>query len=232
MPGHLTIFRYSKQVIDEFMLFPNLRDTKSFLAEPWIDPASEESMYSYFLFVQSNLTFVRFDAMIFSDYHISSPGLGVYQVDDVWKFNRSDSSPLHIKDVVNSRVAINEVLKKHDLERREWRSFTAEGAEHVVELKVGEYTGVLWFPKDLAVHYDTDWTVRFWEKGMRRFLYRRYPHGVVVERAEPGRPVVVPPLQISEESNVDGPLLRERLYNHLQHEKYTGISPFYEYFSE
>lgn len=232
MPGHLTVFRYSQHVLDEFMLFPNLRDIQSYLAEPWIDDASEESIYSYFVFWQSGLTFVRFDAMVQADYHVTSPALGTYEIQDIWKLNRSDSSPLHVKEVVMQRRVVNVLLKNHHLEppnETAWRSYTQHGREHTVQLKLGEYTGVLWFPKNISTHYDTDWSGDFFREKARRLIYRREARGEVKERLEPWKNLILPPVGTSLDAdtsaqttaNTDGALLVERLYDHLQHEKYT-----------
>jgi len=58
-----------------------------------------------------------------------------------------------------------------------------------------------------------------------RYTMRREPHGAVTERFEPEDMIMLDPLAPYDDwiyGNWNRPLLREALYNHLQHEKYTS----------
>ncbi|KAJ7593636.1 hypothetical protein C8J56DRAFT_1043438 [Mycena floridula] len=228
MPGHLMVFRHSHVITDEFMRLPNLLNVDAFLAEPWINEASEESEYSHFLFAKSNLTFLRFDAMINSDYHLSSPGLGVYQTENEWKFDLTNSSDAsHPQQIIDLRVPITEAMYRYanaENSKTSRPTFTDKGKEHIVELMVGGHADIeVWFPERYACHYHTDWFEAFWAGG-RRLVYRREPQGPIVERLEPGVAFFIPPLHLPDTdlpSEENRPVIREMLYNHLQHEKYT-----------
>ncbi|KAF9528932.1 hypothetical protein CPB83DRAFT_893901 [Crepidotus variabilis] len=219
LPGHLMFFKHSTFVLEEFMTFPNFKTVDAFLNLPWIGISAEESEYSHFAFTNPNLTFLRFDAMTTTPYHISSPGTGIYNIANDAQWDLWTEKP--VPSSAESRVVITSVVRDYV---RGWKprpSFTEEGTEYEVKLREGEWPRYTWFPLEYAVDFATDYD-KFQFRG-RRFIYRRVAGGPIFDRQEDDQIVLFPPSIPSDSfhNRHNRPYLQEMLYNHYQAEKYA-----------
>ncbi len=151
--------------------------------------------------------------MVHQSAHVST-------LDGVFGFDGVNTSALRKHQDALVPLSMTSLGQRNDLIEavRTWRAkqrratFTSEGQEYTVDLHDGEFPGGLWFPKQFSVHYRPDYG-RVPKNDVRRYLMRRAPNGVIVERVEPMPPVYI---------EVDGArwTMTEGLYNHFQAEKY------------
>jgi hypothetical protein len=111
--------------------------------------------YSNFAFLNTNLTFLRFHALVPSRFHLASPGRGVYSLENELKWDLS--SPMSPAGG-DGRAAINTMLDQRGQEWKQTSTFSKEGREYVVELREGLFPEFLWFPKHFAVDFIPDYT--------------------------------------------------------------------------
>jgi len=215
LPGHLSFFRHSSRVVDQFMLFPNFRSVDTFLNMPWLGGDTEESEWSHFAFLNTNLTFLRFDAMITTPSHLSSLGTGVYAI----------ANDKRLPSTSELRSTFNSIIHERE---RDWvhrPTFSSAGVEYAIDLVDGQYPHWAWFPKQYTVHYAPDYAKITRDVG-RRFIMRRTPGGPTSERQEPDDRLFIP-LAVSDDRDpttldISGrPYLLELLYTHFQKEKYA-----------
>ncbi|KAF8333036.1 uncharacterized protein EI90DRAFT_3153808 [Cantharellus anzutake] len=243
-PGHLTFFRHSERVIDEYMKYPRLKDLKTWLRigedktleedqgweshrlRDWISEGAEEVEYSTYTLTNPRLTFLRFPALSFTSHHLSSASLGVYGV--------TDGDRLDL--ITPAASAANRELIRNILEERKeatvprhnpFQLFSPEGYEYVVKLHNATFSGWLWFPLRYSVHYEPDFKLAD-AMGFRRYVMRRAANGPVTERLEPAEPIFMRPPSgnlkndpnANKEARSGQPILFEFLYNHFQVEKF------------
>ena len=115
----------------------------------------EEIEYSTYTFMNPRLTFLRFPGLIYTSFHVSSPSLGVYGVENHSGLDlstpdsRSETREL-IRGILEERKVVS-------VEAREtFHTFSDQGFEYGVELRNANYSGWLWFPLRYAVHYEPD----------------------------------------------------------------------------
>lgn len=123
---------------------------------------AEECNYSNFAFMHSNLTFLRFDAMVPTRYHLASPGAGVYAV---MSHERGDMDKAH--STAESRSSLNSLLQHHE---RDWvphPTLSSAGVEYPVELLEGQWPYFVWFPQQYSVHYSTNYNNMGRDTGQR-----------------------------------------------------------------
>ncbi|KAF9031525.1 hypothetical protein BDZ89DRAFT_1063922 [Hymenopellis radicata] len=218
-PGHMMFYRHSDDVVRELMNMPHVRDMDSFMQDPFLSHISEEVEWSHFTLLNANLSFVTFPAMVHQSIHVST-------LDGVFGFDGVDTSAMRKHQSEADALvplSMTSLEQRNDLIQavRTWRAthqtrsratFSSEGQEYTVALHDGEFPGGLWFPKEFSVHYQPDYG-RAPKNDMRRYLMRRAPNGVIVQRVEP-----MPPAHIQ----VAGAqwTMVEGLYNHFQSEKY------------
>ncbi|KAF9515859.1 hypothetical protein BS47DRAFT_1341465 [Hydnum rufescens UP504] len=216
-PGHLAFFRNSPDVVDQFMTFPNLVNADAFATLPWIGSDSEEVEYSNFAFLNTNLTFLRFHALVPSRFHLASPGRGVYGLENGPKWDLSlPTSPTS----GDGRAAINTILDQRGHEWKQTPTFSKKGREYVVELREGLFPEFVWFPKHFAVDFVPDYTQI--PRAGKRYAMRRAKNGPVTDRMEPDDVIVLPPKDGSMDfDRYNRPFFVEFLYVHFQVEKYA-----------
>lgn len=173
LPGHLMFFRHAKHVVDEFMTLSNLRSPEAYLKDPWIGPDAgelvilftknlaltlgpivEESDYSHFAFLNTRLTFLWFEAMISTQYHISSPGTGMYNVHNEWWWDFWTPTPF--PSVAESRSLMTTLIRGYVKSWTKRPTFSDRGSEYEVQVREGEWPNFIWFSKGLAVDFVTD----------------------------------------------------------------------------
>ncbi|KAI0261005.1 hypothetical protein BC834DRAFT_492851 [Gloeopeniophorella convolvens] len=226
MKGHLSFFRHSPEVTRQFLTFPNFRTQHTFLTLPWIETDAEEAEYSHFALLQTNLTFLQFDAMVPTRFHLTAGGGagGTYSLfnDGQWEF-----AALGAQTDPAARLLFSDLMDEH---ARGWApraTFSDAGHEREVHLRGGESAHFVWFDRKYAVDYLSAFTDPNVFIGAR-YVMRRAPGGRVVERfePEPDAKIIVPPLEgpsidYGHWDHWNRPYLHEMLYNHFQNEKYA-----------
>ncbi|VDB89105.1 unnamed protein product [Peniophora sp. CBMAI 1063] len=238
VPGHLAIFRRDAAVAAEFMKVDWLSSFSSFENMPFTPTeATEEAEFSHLLFMRTGLSFLRFDALADSQYHVSTLG-GVFALEDPTAamlalddydavahipipgraYNES-APPTAGEVLLASRAHITTVVRQRLRDAHRRSTFSPEGREVAVDLlndKHADHGLVYWFPADFAVYYHSSLgrDMLMHGRDTRRFLMRRQRGGPVTERFEPEVR-----LAFGSHSTRPRPWLREAIYTHFQREK-------------
>lgn len=212
------------------MKFRTFRGIREFLEEEWVGPdpgmrhlchssrrsstnLSDEGEYSWHLLTQTNLTFLRFPAMVANHYHLSTTSnpfsssalSSVYGILDDYKW--STQAHAHIINPSNRRARATLAQKVHDhksgllsavppTHRRRAsysrkaipklrKTFSDKGKEYEVALRIGAYQGHLWYPQRYAVDFVRNSSPAFNPPVSLKYVLRREPHGPMYHRAEP-----------------------------------------------
>ncbi|KAJ8521549.1 hypothetical protein ONZ45_g1758 [Pleurotus djamor] len=218
-PGHLAFFRNSPRVVQEFFRFPNFQSIDAFMDLPWLTEASEEAEYSFWAFTHTSLTFLRFPGMVESELHFSSPDKGTFAIREPWNWKAATT----LGEVSNkiSRAALSTILA--NVTRAVGRStFTTRVKDSVANLRQGEYSGVLWFPKKYAVEAMIDCS-SYTDATHKLFIMRREPNQPVFYRFEPNGETMFPiPRLPAHPTETEPPIyVWDMLYKHFQSEKYS-----------
>jgi hypothetical protein len=112
----------------------------------------EEVAYSNFAFYHSNLTFLIFPGLTYTEQFIASPGRGVYALEHVDK--RLLDVTLEANESTNPafRSSINAMLDRHEAEWKPSPTFSSDVVEYPIELREGAWEQWVWFDK----HYTVD----------------------------------------------------------------------------
>lgn len=238
VPGHMAVFRRDPAVSAAFLQVDWLSSFDNFETMPFTPTeAAEEAEFSHVLFMRTGLTFLRFDALADSQYHVSTLG-GVFALEDPTAamlalddydatvhipmpgsgYNES-APPTPGEVLLASRAHITTVVQQRLRDTSRRNTFSANGIEGEVELlndKNAEHGLVYWFPANFAVYYHSMLGNEMLMHGrdMRRFLMRRDRGGAVTERFEPEVR-----LAFGSHSTRPRPWLREAIYTHFQREK-------------
>ncbi|KDQ20882.1 hypothetical protein BOTBODRAFT_169589 [Botryobasidium botryosum FD-172 SS1] len=222
LPGHLAFFKHATHISDQFMNLPNLQTMDAYMTMPWIGSDAEECEYSHFAFLDSNLTFLRFNAMVYTRFHLSSPEAGTYNLENEYRWDLSPA-PLPFPTTTESRKIIYSLVREHENTWTKKPIFSEAGTEYQVTLREGEWPSFFWCSKERrAIDFVTNYTLYQREFG-KRYVMRRTSRGPIFDRQEPDEPILFLPAtpDASETYNRHNrPYLRELLYNHFQVEKY------------
>ncbi|VDC04907.1 unnamed protein product [Peniophora sp. CBMAI 1063] len=250
MPGHMVVFRKSPEVARAFFALPEIQNVHNFETMPWIIRPNwagcEEAEYSYTLFMLTDLTFLRFDAMVNAWHHLSTLN-GVYGIELAhWMPHSLLSGPPESDDLLTTdgafthpagRAVVNSVLRdrEENAPRRgngvgERKTFSDKGQEMEVQLRsdpeiLSDF--IVWFDEKYAVLYESPLGHRWDNNGQQanRYAMRRTRGGPVVERFEPVDYTLIPatiPHEGWVYSQGNRPWIRELMYNHYQGEKYAS----------
>lgn len=92
--------------------------------------------------------------MVFTRYHLSSPGNGVYNIEnDYWW----DLSPSVFPSTPEVRSLANDMIREHESRWKPKPTFSDNAVEYEVELRVGGWPHWAWFPHEFAVDFPTDY---------------------------------------------------------------------------
>lgn len=238
IPGHMAIFRRDSGVAAEFMKIDWLSSFDNFENMPLMPTkAAEEAEFSHVLLMGTGLTFLRFDALVDSQFHVSTLG-GVFSLEDPTaamlalddfdavihvpmpsSAHNESAPPTPGEVLLASRAHIGTIVHQRLRDTRRRITFSADGLEGGVELlndKNAEHGLVHWFPADFAVHYRSLLGVEMLMHGRdaRRLLTRRERGGAIREHFEPEVRAA-----FGSHSTRPRPWLREAIYTHFQREK-------------
>jgi len=102
--------------------------------------------------------------MVTAAYHISSPGTGIYNVGNDFRWDLWTKKPW--PTTAESRTVITAVVRDYVHDWKRQPTFSKEGTEYEVKLREGEWPLSVWFPKKYAVDFVTDHE-RFQFRGRR-----------------------------------------------------------------
>jgi hypothetical protein len=111
-----------------------------------------------------------FHALVWTADHISTAGDGVYAIEHAPALHLPSSHPLP------TDTSVRAYLSSAVASRRTWvppPSFSNRGMEYSVEVYNGTHGGALWFSKEFAVHYESDYNDETFKR-LRRDNGRRY----------------------------------------------------------
>lgn len=156
LTGHLAFFRHSPRVVNSFMTIANLQSQHNFMTLPWFSPDPDEGEYSNHLLAHAtDLTFLRFPAMVSSRYHLNTtPGKGSFGIwsDEAWK--TAVGSLLRPSNHLSRAALANAILShvQYSPENQGLR-LSGQGQQYQVNLREGLYDNHVWFPREIAVDF-------------------------------------------------------------------------------
>jgi hypothetical protein len=180
MPGHMTIFRNDPRVARAFFALEEIASYGNFMSMPWISEPSEEGEHSHTLFMRTDLTFLRFDAIVDSPHHLSTLD-GVYTIEHSdWMANSAVYGPEPPTPEVAftlpaARQQISGLLARRNRTARRGRTFSATGMEREIVLRddAAASEGMhMWFPQRYAVVYLSELSEELKDggRGWRRYV--------------------------------------------------------------
>lgn len=111
----------------------------------------DEAEWSHWAFTHTDLTFLRFPGLVAGQYHLSSPNIGTFSIDNggYWSWAASALTDPS-KNLI--RAALFYALKERAKAPRK-ALFSSAGEERLVTLRDGEADAFLWFPQQYAVDF-------------------------------------------------------------------------------